>query len=76
MQNLIPLILIGFLMYFVFRKGGGMGCCGGHGTHETESHKRTHPKRSYPDDSAKIIDLNEDEYEVIDKEKKKASKVK
>jgi len=37
MQNLIPLILIGFFIYLIFsRKGGmgGMGCCGGHGSHE------------------------------------------
>jgi hypothetical protein len=33
MQSLIPLIFIGLFAYLMFsRKGGGMGCCGGHGT--------------------------------------------
>ena len=49
MQNLISLIIIGFFIYLIFsRKGGmgGMGCCGGqggHGGHEDQGNHNGHP---------------------------------
>lgn len=45
MQSLIPLILVGFFIYLIFsRKGGmgGMGCCGGHGGHEDQGNHGDH----------------------------------
>ena len=45
MQNLIPLIFIGFIIYLIFsRKGGmgGMGCCGGHSDHEDHGNHNDH----------------------------------
>ena len=68
MQNLIPLILIGFVMYFIFFRKGGMGCCGGHGSHET---KRQLDANSLSDDHSrddhieKVIDLQNDEYVIL-----------
>jgi hypothetical protein len=52
MQNLIPLILIGFFIYLIFfRKGGmggmgGMGCCGGHGGHGGHEDQGNHSGHS------------------------------
>jgi len=69
MQNLIPLIFIGFFIYLIFsRKGGmgGMGCCGGHGGHgdhgEHGEHSADKEKKvnSEPDSQMreeKVIDL-------------------
>ena len=65
MQNLIPLLFIGFLVYLMFsRKGGtgGMGCCGGHGAHgdhssDKEKKVNSEPASQMPDE--KVIDLRE-----------------
>jgi len=65
MQNLLPLILIGLIVYLMFSRKGGMGCCGGHDTHE--------PKRPQDGNSAdlpqnrveKVINLRKDEYTVL-----------
>jgi len=65
MQNLLPLILIGLIVYLMFSRKGGMGCCGGHDAHE--------PKGSQDGNSAdlpqnrveKVIDLRKDEYTVL-----------
>ena len=49
MQNLIPLIFIGFFIYLIFsRKGGmgGMGCCGGHGGHGGHEDQDNHDSHS------------------------------
>ena len=73
MQKLVLLILIGLFMYFIFRKGK-IGCCGGHSMLGSERHKDVHPKKSYPDDPGRIIDLRENEYVVVDYEEKKISR--
>ena len=65
MQNLIPLLLIGFFIYLIFsRKGGmgGMGCCGSHGAHGDHSSGKENKPNSetvsrMQDD--KVIDLQE-----------------
>ena len=68
MQSLLPLLLIGFFVFLIFsRKGGGMGCCGGHGSHEPKRHQDEH---SHPDDlpqdrMEKVIDLRKDEYSIL-----------
>jgi len=49
MQNLIPLIFVGFFIYLIFsRKGGmgGMGCCGGHGGHGGHEDQDSHGGRA------------------------------
>ena len=66
MQDLLPLILIGFFMYLISRKGGGLGCCGGHGTQEKERHDDQYSKNENPHLTGEIIDLHENEYTVID----------
>lgn len=68
MQNLLPLILIGFIVYLIFSRKGGMGCCGGHGSHEPKRHQDGH---SHSDDLSrddrveKVIDLSKDEYTIL-----------
>ena len=65
MQNLIPLLLIGFFIYLIFsRKGGmgGMGCCGRNGAHGDRSSEKENKSDSgtvsrMQDD--KVIDLQE-----------------
>lgn len=71
MQNLLPLILIGFFVYLIFfRKGGGMGCCGGH-SHSSHEPRRQHDRHLYSDDfpqedrMQKVIDLRKDEYTIL-----------
>ncbi len=65
MQNLIPLVFIGFFIYLIFsRKGGmgGMGCCGGHGTrdgHSSGREKNTMERPSARSSDAKVVDLHE-----------------
>ena len=65
MQNLIPLLLIGFLVYLIFsRKGGmsGMGCCGGHsahGDHSSEKENKSDSETVSRMQDDKVIDLQE-----------------
>ena len=63
MQNILPLILIGFFVYLIFRKGG-TGCCGSHGSHELKRPQDEHAHQSgLPHDRMKkVIDLRKDEY--------------
>jgi len=42
MYFLIPLILIGFFIYLIFSRKGGMGCCGGHGGHSNHADHGDH----------------------------------
>lgn len=66
MQSLIPLILIGLFAYLMFsRRGGGMGCCGSHGSHESERSQKLDPGKSINDNPDSVIDLKEDEYTVL-----------
>jgi hypothetical protein len=68
MQSLIPLIFIGLFAYLMFsRKGGGMGCCGGHGNHDSERHPdvQSPPQKSIHNREQNVIDLREDEYTVL-----------
>jgi hypothetical protein len=84
MQSLIPLIFIGLFAYLMFsRKGGGMGCCGGHGNHDSERHPdgnhdserhpdvQSPPQKSIHNREQNVIDLREDEYTVLPSEKHK-----
>ena len=70
MNNLLTLLFIGGIVYFMFRKGG-MGCCGGHGDHNHHDSAAAKNKNMPVDHSAlekeqsPIIDLNESEYTVL-----------
>jgi hypothetical protein len=65
MQSLIPLILIGVFVYFIFSRKGGMGCCGGHGGHEEhQRHQNEHSEKSSDIRFENAIDLREDEYTI------------
>ena len=54
MQNLIPLIFIGFFIYLIFSRKGGMGCCGGHGSHEDHGNHGDHEDH-HSDKDKKVI---------------------
>ena len=66
MGGLFTWLIIGVVLYLLFSKRGGMmGCCGGH-----DHHSRRHPTppaprggRS-PESHEEIIDLNKDDYSV------------
>lgn len=70
MNSLFTILLIGGLLYFVFRKGG-MGCCGGHGDHGDHDSSDAKNKTGPIDHSvlhreqSPIIDLKEADYAVI-----------
>ena len=77
MQNLIPIFLIAFFVYRIFfKKGRGMGCCGGH--MEPEPRRNDNMNRnlenSIHNSHEHVIDLREDEYTVIAPEDKKLPK--
>jgi hypothetical protein len=65
MQNLLLLILIGFFVYLIFSRKGGMGCCGGHGSHESKRHQNMHSGDLPQDRMEKVIDLRKDEYTIL-----------
>ena len=68
MQNLLPLILIGFFIYLIFFRKGGMGCCGSHGLHEPKRHQDGHSHSgdlSRDDRMEQVIVLSKDEYTIL-----------
>ncbi len=66
MQSLIPLIFIGAFIYLIFARKGGVGCCGGHGSHESRPHQDSHSGwKSSHHRQEDVIDLREDEYTVL-----------
>ncbi len=70
MNGLIPLIFIGALVYLIFSRKGGRGCCGGHGTHDSEPHQDAQSRKSFHDHEENVIDLREDEYTVLPSKKR------
>ncbi len=77
MQNLIPIFLIAFFVYRIFfRKGGGMGCCGGHAEPQPgrNDNMNRNLEKSIHNSHEYVIDLREDEYTVIASEDKKLPK--
>lgn len=65
MQNLLPLILIGFFIYVIFSRKGGMGCCGGHGPNEHKQHQNSNSGDISHDRMENVIDLRKDEYTIL-----------
>jgi hypothetical protein len=85
MQDLFPLLLAALFVYLLFfRKGGmGMGCCGGHGSHNRhDDHgghghgfdKDRHFNELSEDRKEGIIDLPKDQYTVMSVEEDKQPK--
>jgi len=77
MQNLIPIFFIALFVYLMFfKKGGGMGCCGGHVEPEPTRHDNVNRnlEKSIHNSHEHVIDLQEDEYSVIASEDKKLPK--
>lgn len=71
MNGLGILIILGIVMYFLFSRTGGMGCCcghSGHGDHHREPDRLKPREFESNDDGAKIIDLKPEEYEVMSEE--------
>ena len=70
MQNIFPLIIAGVFFYLMFFRRGrgemGMGCCGGHFGHDSES-PHNKPSDSLPGEPlGNVIDLKEEEdYTVL-----------
>ena len=59
-------LIIGLVIYFIFsRKGGMLGCCGGH-DHNSSGHDNHADHRSHhsPESHEDIIDLNKEDYQV------------
>ena len=66
MGGIFSWLIIGVLLYFMFSKRGGMmGCCGGHDHHSQQhpDHSKTHTGRS-PQSREEIIDLKKEDYSV------------
>ena len=68
MNGLFTLLVFGLVIYMLFSRKGGMGCCGGH----HDNHSGASPKRDMetpvsPVDGWEnnIIDLKEEDYQVI-----------
>jgi hypothetical protein len=68
MYNLIPLIFIAVFVYLIFFRRGGVGCCGGHGAHESARYQDVHSGKSSHDSMENVIDLREDEYTILPSE--------
>jgi hypothetical protein len=73
MQNLIPVILIALFVYLIFFRKGGMGCCGGHSTHEKQRHQDEHSEKASYDRVENVIELRADEYTVLPSKNDKLS---
>lgn len=68
MQNLLPLILIGFFIYLIYlisSRKGGMGCGCGHGSNEHRQHQDSNSSDLSHNHMEKVIDLRKDEYTVL-----------
>ena len=65
MQSIIPLILIGLFVYLMFSRKGGMGCCGGHGGHDSDQNRKVNTGSLSHEDMGNVIDLREDEYTLL-----------
>lgn len=68
MNGIGTLILLGVLMYFMFSRNGGMGCCGGHSDHDRQKRKPQTPRFDDTErktEEVEVIQLRPDEYEIL-----------
>jgi len=73
MNGLGTLLIIGIVVYFLFSKNSGMGCCGGHshhGSRDREPERRKPHRFLHKPEHEDIIDLKPDEYKVISESSK------
>jgi hypothetical protein len=66
MGGIFSWLIIGVVLYFMFSKRGGMvGCCGGHNHHAPEHSDRSRPRSGRsPVSHDEIIDLKKEDYSV------------
>ncbi len=64
MQSLIPLFFIAFLIYLIFFRKGGMGCCGSHANHKGDRQQKIDSESPSYKTEADVIDLEKDEYKI------------
>ena len=77
MSGLFTILIIGMIVYMLFSKNAGMGCCGGHRNHGPVNHPREDSaSRVYPspDKDDDIIDLGKEDYHVLSVEEKESHK--
>ncbi len=65
MQNVISLIFVGLVVYLMFSRKGGMGCCGGHGDRQSDQNQKEKMDILSHRDAGEVIDLQEDEYSIL-----------
>ncbi len=67
MNGFGTLLIIGIVMYFLFSRGGGVGCCGGHGSRGDRRRRPQQPK-DFPQggQSGEIIDLKPEDYKAVE----------
>jgi len=69
MNGLFTLLIFGWLAYMLFRRQGGMGCCGGHHDHRPPADPPRRGKGgddfAAPGAKDAVIDLTPDDYEVL-----------
>jgi hypothetical protein len=66
MGGIVAWLIIGVVLYLLFSKRGGMmGCCGGHNHHSTEHFNRRGPDMGGSTEfHEEIIDLKKEDYSV------------
>ena len=75
MDNLFTLILLGLVLFLMFRKNG-MRCYGGHGHGGRGNHYFENSRYMYPDDGKanerqpEIIELSKDDYRILPDDEK------
>lgn len=70
MNGLITILLIGLVVYMLFSKKGGMGCCGGHHDHAPGGQGRQDDKGPDRANTAlgaddRVFDLKKEDYKVV-----------
>ena len=68
MGGLGTLLVLGIVMYFLFSRNSGVGCCGAHSHHSSQNGKPDHSKTqgfAQKRENENIIDLKPDEYKVL-----------
>ncbi len=78
MSGVFTILIIGMIVYMLFSKNAGLGCCGGHRNHgpanfpRRDSARRVYPAADDKDDD--IIDLGKEDYHVLSVEEKQGQK--
>ena len=65
MQNVISIIFVGLIVYLMFSRKGGMGCCGSHGGHKPDQNQNVNTDRSPHGDGGDVIYLHKDDYTTL-----------